>query len=355
MFRAVGVGVDRQQHAGLDRGADMGVAQVEAEMVGVDLQGRVVLAGGLDEGAQVGAQAFAAVDHPPGGVPEDVNERVLDRGNEAPRGRLRVLAEGGVRRGDDDIQLGEEIVVVVEPAVGEDVHLRAGEDGDAAGRTVGLAHGLDVLAETLRREPVGLHAGPGVIGHRDGVEAAGSGLLGEPFDREPPVGGEGVGVQLGGDVGQLDQVGQNRVELAAILAELGRNPRQPQSLVDGLLGGRGHRLDAPLLGGLVLPGAVGKEAVLVEPQLSLDRPLPQEHIVLLGAGEVEQGRPEGPFVDDPQIDLNARPEPHRALGLARGEHSHDAVHAHQGAAQRRGVRPRGEDVDVADRLPAAPQ
>ena len=75
---------------------------------------------------------------------EHVHQGMANRGEQAGGGGLRVLAQGGVGRGDDEVERGQDLVVVVEAAVGEDVDLGAGQEPDAGDLRVGLADRLDV-------------------------------------------------------------------------------------------------------------------------------------------------------------------------------------------------------------------
>ena len=74
----------------------------------------------------------------------------------------------------------------------------------------------------------------------DVLEAALARGLGHLLDRVAPVGGDGVHVQVAAQVGLLDQhrdlAGLAERELAAVLAQLRRDPRQAEALVDLLLG-----------------------------------------------------------------------------------------------------------------------
>ena len=63
---------------------------------------------------------------------EDAHVGVLDGAQNAGGHLFAALLEAGVDAGDDDVHLGEDFVVEVERAVGEDVDLNAGEDADAA-------------------------------------------------------------------------------------------------------------------------------------------------------------------------------------------------------------------------------
>ena len=113
----VGIGVHGKEGARLHRRPHVGVAQIEPEGVCVDLQRRPVLRRRLREGVEIGVQPLALVDDAARGVADDVHERMADGAQEA-LGRLRaILLEGDVRRRHDDVELREQVVVVVEPAI----------------------------------------------------------------------------------------------------------------------------------------------------------------------------------------------------------------------------------------------
>ena len=93
-------------------------------------------------------------------------------------------------------RLAEQLVVVVERAVGQDVHLRAGEDAKAAPPGVQLSHLLDSLAKA-----VGLHViAESVAGRvvRDGEVgiAARASRLGHLLEGVVAVGERGVAVKV---------------------------------------------------------------------------------------------------------------------------------------------------------------
>ncbi|NJR31360.1 hypothetical protein HC762_01080 [bacterium] len=72
----------------------------------------------------------------------------------------------------EDAETGEQLVVVVERAVGEDVDLGAGEDRDRLPEVrAGFFDLVALRTEALDTQPVGLHAGAAVIGDGDGVQA----------------------------------------------------------------------------------------------------------------------------------------------------------------------------------------
>ena len=116
-----------------------------------------------------------------------------------------------------------------------------------------------------------------------------------------------------------------RLELPAPLAQLRRDPRQPEPLVDLLLGRAARRL----------AGLVVEHAVLGDVQPAPDHRLAQLHVVGLGAGEVLQDVAELVGRDDLQVDLHARVRDH---ARARRRRSAGTDSTSSSAAERRDQR-----------------
>ena len=129
---------------------------------------------------------------------------------------------------------------------------------------------------------------------------------------------------------------QRRFQLAPALAQLRRDPRQPEPLVDALLGRAARRL----------AGLVVEHPVLGDVQPAPDRPLAQLHVVGLGAGEVLEHVAELIGRDDLHVDLHARVRVDPRTRLAGGMHGIDQLQLAQRVDQRGRVRRRGDDVDV---------
>ena len=66
------------------------------------------------------------------------------------------------------------------------------------------------------------------------------------------------------------------LDLALVLAQLGGNPRQAEARVHVLLGAAGD------------PARAAKQAVLVQAQAPVNRPLPHDDVVFLIAREIHQ-------------------------------------------------------------------
>ena len=80
-----------------------------------------------------------------------------------------VHAQLRVHAGDDDVELGEQLRLLVERAVLEDVDLDAGEDPERRQLFVDRGDDLELLAQPLGAEPVGDREPRRVVGERDVV------------------------------------------------------------------------------------------------------------------------------------------------------------------------------------------
>ena len=157
-----------------------------------------------------------------------------------------------------------------------------------------------------------------MIGDRDGVKASQLGVIDQLIDGEPPIGLDGVGVQLGLDVALFDERGNLAAEFAAILPQLRRDVRQAKRLINFLLGSCGDRLDAARLR-RGFHAIVRKQAVLVQSKFFLLSAFAQSHIVIFRAGEIQQRRAIARFIDDAQINLDAAGEAHGQFRFAFAE------------------------------------
>ena len=133
-----------------------------------------------------------------------------------------------------------------------------------------------------------------------------------------------------------------RVELAAPLAQLGRDLRQAERVVDLRFGPPGH--ERPIIH--------AKETVLVQLEPARDRPVAQRDVVRFRSGEILHGRAAALLGHEPKIGLNAAPEPNARLGFALTEDAFDEL-VHRERRHHVRVGARREDVDVARRVGAA--
>ena len=116
--------VEGEQAAGGHRPAGALVGQVQAMVRAVHLERRA-RSGRLRHHVPVEIEIIPALDLPTGRVGDHVDVRAANRGEDAPGELLAGLAPPDVERGDDDVVLGEEVIVVVERRVGADLELAA--------------------------------------------------------------------------------------------------------------------------------------------------------------------------------------------------------------------------------------
>ena len=204
---AVGVGVDHDPHARARGRTRVDVGQVAAVGVGVDLEHRARPRGGREDGVEVDRVRLAPLDQPARGVADGVHQGMLERGDHALGHRLLAHGEGRVHAGDHPVELAQQLVLVVERAVGQDVDLAAREQLDPLHARVGLAHELDLAAQLLRRDVVAEAVAGRVVGDRQVLVSAGARRQRHLLDRVVAVGGDRVAVQVAADVRQLDQPG----------------------------------------------------------------------------------------------------------------------------------------------------
>ena len=133
---------------------------------------------------------------------ENSHIRIFDRAQHARRHLLAALLEARVHAGDHHVHLREHFVVQVERAVGENVHLDAGEDANAAlHRFVHFVESrCDLLERALFVEAVGHGQILRVVGDGDVFVAALQRRLGHLADRVAAVAGRGVHVHVAANV-----------------------------------------------------------------------------------------------------------------------------------------------------------
>ena len=211
---------------------------------------------------------------------------------------------------DDEIELGQRVVGEVQRAVAQDVALDAGEDADAeTRRRVELAHAPREGDGARFVEAVGHRERLGVVGDRDVLVAA------LARGRRPSLrasrGRRSRSCACGGRRGcGCSSTSSGRrpssggFDLAAVLAQLGRNPRQAERLVDaglGLAGDFDFVLDA-------------EQAVFAELQPHADGARADGDVVVLAAGEVLHRRAEALRRQRAHVHLKAL-EPDARAGL----------------------------------------
>ncbi len=149
-----------------------------------------------------------------------------------------------------------------------------------------------------------------VVGDGDVLVAVGEAGFGHFADGVLAVGRDGVHVDIAADVLLLDEawkrVLRGGFDLAAVLAQLGRNPVEVEGAVDVFFGCGGD------LGAVIEAG----ERVLAERIAALERALAHGNVVHLGAGEVLQRGAEGGARQQTDVDLQTGAQVEADLVLA---------------------------------------
>src|SRR5438309_1558146 len=128
----VGIRIDREPAAHLDGEREQVVRRVEAFRSGVDLDRGIEPLAGVehDLGVELRLRPATADHVAAGAVAEHVGVRVGDGGDHSPRHLPLLHAQLRVDRCDDDVEPLEDVVVLVEGAALEDVHLDPGQDAE---------------------------------------------------------------------------------------------------------------------------------------------------------------------------------------------------------------------------------
>ena len=157
-----------------------------------------------------------------------------------------------------------------------------------------------------------------------------------------------VRVQVAAHVADLDELRQlaapRRLELAGRLAELGRDRRVAEVLVERVL----------VVGAEHVAGLNGRDAVLGDRQPAPLRLLAHRDVVILRAGEVLQQIPVRLRLDDAQVEAEAVGRDDRRLRVAVRRDLEHPRQLDERGRQRRGIRRGRDHVEVAKRLLAPP-
>ena len=213
---------------------------------------------------------------------------------------------------------------------------------------------LELLPHARRVEAVGLKGGLRMVRDAPVSQAEFAHRLGNLLRALVAVAPGGVIVQRALQVRPLDQARERPLlgqrDLAHVLAHLRRDIVQAELLEDLLLG---PALDQQLRVARFLLRA--EQAVFVQPQAAINRPLAHDDVVLLAAGEIHQRRGILRVADHPQVGLDAALQQHAGLGLALGQDLHNAGLAGEELDDLRRLLRRGEQVNVPNHLAMPPQ
>ena len=141
--------------------------------------GHAQLTGAAEHGAHIHGKGLASQQQPSRRVPQNAHIRVFDGADHASRHLLAALFETRMHAGDHHIHLRQHLVVHVQRAIGQDVHLDAGEDADAAFHApVHFLNVLDVLQGALFIQAAGHGQDLRVVGDGNVLVAHSQGSLG---------------------------------------------------------------------------------------------------------------------------------------------------------------------------------
>ena len=258
--------------------------------------------------------------------------------------------------GDDPIGAREHVIGKVEPATLEHIDLDPLEHDDrrrplGSERLIEPVDPIPLLEEPRPVQPARHRDALAMIGDRDILETSLPRAADHLDKRVLAVGVGGVHVEIATDLPLLEKDGEpprgRQQDLVTPLTQFRGDPGEPQGCVDFGLGRSRwgcHR------GG----GPDWLEAVFVERPAPLARPRAEADVVLLGAGEVLPGGPEGGRPDDPEIELDAAWPTDARLRRACRDSLRRMGPPPEVLHHRRGVGRHGDKIDVADRLAPPP-
>ena len=270
---------------------------------------------------------------------EHVHPRALQRAQHAI-GHLRlILREMRVDRGDDDVELRRGSRRPDRAAVGEDVALDAGEQRQPLETAVERPDARRVFERARSSRPLAIASAllwsvMAMYRGRDGAPR-------RPWPRASslPSRRGRVHVQIAAQIAARDERGQGArdggLDFAAVLAQLGLDPRHAERAVDAFLGVAGDSCSS---------ASTRNRPYSFNFRPALNRAVAQRDVVGLGAGEVLHGGAAALARHQPQVGLIAAAQPDARLRVALAEHALDArvgdehVHQRLGRRRRRGCR-----------------
>ncbi len=200
-------------------------------------------------GVEGGLGPAPAGDDPAGAVAEHVHVRVGHGGAHPPGHGRRRHPQLRVHARHHHVEAAQQVGVLVEAAVGEDVHLDAGEDAERGQLGVAAGHHVQLCAQSVGGQAVGDGQPRRVVGERQPLVAQVAGGLGHLLDGAAAVGPVGVGVAVAAQRGPQRLPAGHRPGLGAF---------QQAGQVAGL--SAPHRLGDHLAGAAADAGQVGERA-----------------------------------------------------------------------------------------------
>ncbi len=332
--------------------------EVEPARVAVHLHGPARGGQGVEHLLHADGVGVALAEQPADPVPPDLEDRRRHGPHQPPGHLVLVHPHPGVDARHHDLELVQHRRGPVQRAVLQDVRLGTLEEPDPHL----LLDPIDLLPlppEAVDRQAAGVARALRVVGDGEVLHPQGLRTAGHVLHRGAAVRPERVAVDHAPHVLLPDQVGREGpvaggLELALVLAELGRHEGEAQGPVEGLLAL--HRHLGGRVGGRSGLGAGGREPVeppFAERVAQLAGQAPQPDVVRLRAGQVVEQRGEVPGWHHPQVHRQPAREPPRAPGLPPGQDLQAGIGA-QPRGDRGGIAGGHRDVEVAHRLPPAP-
>src|SRR3989344_6079042 len=177
--------------------------------------------------------------------------------------------------------------------------------------------------------------------------AKGHGRLGHGLDGGLSVGPVGLDLKIPLDIliscERRQLILLREFDLPGVLPHLRFHIGEAQRPVEILFRPAGHLAPAP------------KQAVFVQFHALAHRQFPQGDVMVLGTGEIVQGRPVGRLRDHPQVDVEPGGELHGRFGPAVGLDPDDVGHGDEILHDRPGMPGHDQDIYVPDGFPAPAQ
>ena len=153
---------------------------------------------GTKEGVHIQGQTRPSGPHAPPRVSNDVHPGVGCGPDQPLCGLLGVLAQGHVGRGDDDVQFRQDLVGIIQGAIGENVHFRTVQDEDAVSPlSTHLFHFFPLFPQSFHTQAIGHMLGRGMVGDGDDPKASFPGGGHQVAKVQRTIAPAGMGVQIG--------------------------------------------------------------------------------------------------------------------------------------------------------------
>ena len=189
LARRMSVSVDTHPTAQVDGERQQFRGRIASFRTRVDLDCRACLCTGAEHDLRVEARGLASLscNEPAGAVTKDVAVGVLHRRQHAPRHLRGFHPQLGVNAGDDDVERGEQFLVLIEGPVLQDVDFYASQDAKRGQFLVELCDHFQLGPESFCRQTTRDSEARTVVSEGEVVVPEGNGRLGHLEDRAATV------------------------------------------------------------------------------------------------------------------------------------------------------------------------